>query len=158
MADKTMGGPSKGKSHGGDQTAQPGAAAGKIPFGIQNPLNTGAPGSNGGGGAPSDPTVQVPVPTSVFGSKTDVVHTGAPGGSGAHGSSATGASYTQDSYGWSPRIDQTGGSVDTEAQGNKYGSDTGIPGLKTPKGTGAQASPGPGYGSSPSVTDGSERI
>lgn len=157
MADKTMGGPAKGKSHGGDQTALPGQAAGKIPFGIQNPLNTGAPGSGGTGGAP-DPTVQSPVPSSVFGAKTDDTSTGAPGGSGSHGSVATGASYTEDSYGWTPRKDMSGGSVDTEAQGNKYGSDTGIPGLKTPKGTGAPQSAGPGYGSTAKITDGDERI
>jgi len=158
MADKTTGGPSKGKSHGGDQTAMPGAAGGKIPFGIQNPLSTGAPGSSGNTATPSDPTVVSPVPTSVFGAKTDDTDTGAPGGSGSKSGVSTGATYTQDSYGWSPRIDQTGGSVDTEAQANKYGTDTGIPGLKTPKGTGAQASPNPGYGGAADVTDGSERI
>lgn len=157
--DKTTGGPSKGKTHGGDQTQQPGQAPGKIPFGVQNPLSTGAPGSASVGSAGgSDPTVASPVPTSVFGAKTDDTSTGAPGGSGASAGVATGATYTQDSYGWRPRIDRTDGSVDTEAQGNKYGTDTGIPGLKTPKGTGAQASPNPGYGSTGSPSHGSERI
>src|SRR5689334_16165219 len=152
MADKTMGGPSKGKTHGGDQTAQVGQAAGMIPFGVQNPLSTGAPGSSGGGNAASDPTLATPVPTSVFGAKTDVVSTGAPGSSGTNASSATGATYTQDTYGWRPRLDRTDGSVDTEAQYNKYGTDTGIPGLHTPKSTGA-----PGSGGGASVTNGSER-
>ena len=113
MADKTMGGPSKGKSHGGDQTSLPGQAGGKIPFGIQNPLSTGAPGSAGNTATPSDPTVNSPVPTSVFGAKADDTATGAPGGSGTKAGVATGASYTEDSYGWSPRKDMTGGSVDS---------------------------------------------
>jgi hypothetical protein len=46
-----------------------------------------------------------------------------------------------------------GGSVDTEAQANKYGTDTHIPGLHTPKTTGA-----PGSGGGGSVTNGSQRI
>ncbi len=158
MADKNLGGPAKGKTHGGDQTQLPGQAGGKIPFGIQNPLSTGAPGSNGSGNAPSHPTLQTPIPASVFGAKADNTDTGAPGGSGSSSGVTTGATYTEDSYGWSPRHDMTGGSVDTEAQGNKYGSDTGIPGLKTPKGTGAPASSSPGYGSTASVDHGSDRI
>lgn len=157
MADRTTGGPSKGKTHGGDQTALPDQAGGKIPFGIQNPLSTGAPGSSGVSGA-SDPTLQTPVPTTAFGAKTDDTNTGAPGGSGAHGTAASGATYTQDTYGWRPRIDATGGSVDTEAQANKYGSDTGIPGLKVPKGTGMPNSSGAGYGSTGSPSNGSERV
>lgn len=139
MADNTSGGPSKGVSHSGDQTALPGQAAGKIPFGVANPLDTGAPGT---GGAPvgPDPTMASPLPANIYGAKTDDTDTGAPGGSGSNAGVKTGATYTQDTYGWRPRIDCTGGSVDTEAQANKYGSDTGIPGLHTPKGTGAPAS------------------
>lgn len=152
MADKTMGGPSKGKSHGGDQTSMPGQAAGKIPFGVQNPQSTGAPGT-GGTGPASDPTLNSPVPASSYGAQNDDTATGAPGGAGAKAGVAAGATYTADSYGWCPRYDMTGGSVDTEAQANKYGSDTGIPGLYHPRTTGA-----PGSGGGGSVTDGSERI
>jgi hypothetical protein len=46
-----------------------------------------------------------------------------------------------DMYGWYSYQDGTGGSTDTEAQGNKYGTDTGIPGLHTPKATGAGGGP-----------------
>lgn len=171
MADKTLGGPAKGKTVGGDQTALPGQAAGKIPFGVQNPLATGAPGSAGGGDAPSHATLQTPIPISIFGAKTDDSATGAPGGSGGSAHVATGATYTLDSYGASPRQDMTGGSVDTEAQVNKYGSDTGIPGLNVPDGTGAPGTAGTynvgggsngsamhGGGAGGNVTDGSERI
>lgn len=171
MADKTLGGPAKGKTAGGDQTALPGQAAGKIPFGIQNPLATGAPGSSNGGAAPSHPTLQTPIPTSIFGAKTDDVATGAPGGSSVSPHVATGATYTLDSYGASPRQDMTGGSVDTEGQSNKYGVDTGIPGLNTPEGTGAPGTAGTytvggssngsamqGGSAGGSVTDGSQRI
>jgi hypothetical protein len=35
----------------------------------------------------------------------------------------------------------SGGSVDTEAQANKYGTDTGIPGLYHPKSTGMGQAP-----------------
>jgi hypothetical protein len=171
MADKTLGGPAKGKTAGGDQTALPGQAAGKIPFGIQNPLSTGAPGTGGVGSAPSDPTLTAPVPTTIYGAKTDDSATGAPGSGGVSAHVATGATYTLDSYGASPRQDMTGGSVDTEAQSNKYGCDTGIPGLNTPDGTGApgttgtytvgggsNGSAGHGGGAGGSITDGSERI
>jgi len=173
MADKTLGGPAKGKPRGGDQTALPGQAAGKIPFGIQNPLDTGAPGTAGIGMAPSDATLQAPVPGTIFGAKTADAATGAPGGSGASAGVATGATYTLDSYGASPRQDMSGGSVDTEAQANKYGTDTGIPGLHVPDGTGAPGTAGTysvgsgGVGNGPaghgggaggSVTNGSERI
>lgn len=157
MADKTMGGPSKGKSHGGDQTAQDGQAAGKLPFGIQNPLSTGAPGSSGAGGG-TDPTLQTPLPATNFGAKAANGDTGAPGGSGSRPNGAKGATYTVDTIDARPRFDMTGGSVETEAQANKYGTDTGIPGLKTPHGTGAPASADPGYGSHGSATDGSDRI
>jgi hypothetical protein len=152
MADKTMGGPAKGQSHGGDQTALPGQAAGKLPFGISNPLNTGAPGT-GGTGPASDPTLQAPVPASSFGASNDDTDTGAPGSSGTTAGVAAGATYTKDMYGAYPMDSATGGSVDTEAQSNKYGSDTRIPGLHTPSGTGAPAS-----GGHASVTDGSQRI
>lgn len=171
MADKTLGGPAKGKTAPGDQTALPGQAAGKIPFGIQNPLATGAPGTGGVGMAPSDPTLTAPVPTSAYGAKNGDTATGAPGTSGASPHLATGATYTLDSYGASPRQDMTGGSVDTEAQGNKYGTDTGIPGLHVPDGTGAPGSQGTysvgggsngsaghGGGAGGAVTNGSERI
>lgn len=158
MADRTTGGPSKGNTHGGDQTSLPGQGAGKLPFGIQNPQTTGAPGAAGGGGMASDPTLQTPVPATAFGAKTDVTDTGAPGGSGSSPNGAKGATYTKDSIDAYPREDATGGSVETEAQANKYGVDTGIPGLKTPKGTGAPMSGTPGYGSTGSATDGSERI
>lgn len=147
MADKTMGGPAKGHSHGGDQTALPGQAAGDLPFGVRNPLETGAPGTSGAGAA-SDPTLQTPLPTHAFGAVMNVGHTGAPGTSGSSAGVATGATYTIDSLDARPRIDAVGGSVDTEAQANKYGTDTGIPGLHTPNTTGA-----PGR-----ITNGSERI
>jgi hypothetical protein len=153
MADKTLGGPAHGTPMSGDQTALPGQAAGKIPFGIKNPLSTGAPGTAGVGMTPSDPTLTAPVPTSIYGASTDDTATGAPGGNGFHDTVATGATYTLDTYGWVTQINMTGGSVDTEAQANKYGSDTGVPGLHTPKTTGA-----PGSGGGGSVTDGSERI
>lgn len=154
MADKTTGGPAKGKTHGGDQTSLPGQAAGKIPFGISNPLSTGAPGTQGQGGAPSDSTVTTPVSTTSFGAKADNTDTGAPGTSGASSGVASGATYTKDSLDAYPREDATGGSVDTEAQSNKYGSAT-LPGLvgHQPKTTGA-----PGSGGGGSVTNGSERI
>lgn len=152
MADKTMGGPSKGKTHGGDQTALPGQAGGEIPFGIANPLTTGAPGT-GGTGPTSDPTLQAPIPASAYGAKNDDTDTGAPGSSGTSAPVATGANYTKDMYGAYTFEDATGGSVDTEAQSNKYGTDTRIPGLYTPKTTGAPGSGGGGH-----VTDGSERI
>jgi hypothetical protein len=152
MADKTMGGPAKGVSHGGDQTALPGQAAGKLPFGITNPLSTGAPGTGGTGPSP-DPTLQAPVPTDMYGAANDDTDTGAPGTSGSAAGGATGASYTLDTYGWVTQVNCTGGSVDTEAQANKYGTDTHIPGLETPRTTGA-----PGSGGHASVTDGSERI
>lgn len=139
MADKTMGGPSKGKTHSGDQTATPGAAAGKLPFGINNPLNTGAPGTSGYTGTPSDPTVTSPVSDTSFGAKADNTATGAPGTTGSSPSGSGGATYTKDSIDAYPREDATGGSTETEAQANKYGVDTGIPGLKTPRSTGAGA-------------------
>jgi hypothetical protein len=173
MADKTLGGPAKGITVGGDQTALPGQAAGKLPFGIQNPLSTGAPGT-GGTGLASDPTLQAPVPTAAYGAQNDDADTGAPGGNGVSAHVATGATYTLDSYGASPRQNMTGGSVDTEAQSNKYGTDTGIPGLHVPDGTGAPGTVGTytvpgghGVGNGPaghggaaggSITDGSERI
>lgn len=136
MADKTTGGPSKGKTHGGDQTALPGQAAGQIPFGIKTSLATGAPGT-GGTGPASDPTMASPTPTSVFGAATDTMHTGAPGTSGSSPSGESGATWTKDSLDAYPRVDATGGSTETEAQANKYGTDTGIPGLHVPKSTGA---------------------
>lgn len=136
MADKSMGGPAKGVTHGGDQTSMPGQAAGKLPFGAQNPLSTGAPGS-GGTGPAGDPTLNSPVPGSVYGAGTDDTDTGAPGSSGTHGGVSTGANYTVDAYGAYSYMSQSGGSTDTEPQGNKYGSDTGIPGLYRPKSTGA---------------------
>src|ERR1700742_3652218 len=120
MADRTTGGPSKGKTHGGDQTSLPGQAPGKLPFGIQNPQSTGAPGS-GGGGIGSDVTMQTPLPSSAFGAKTDDTDTHAPGSSGSSAGVATGASYTKAYDGAYPYEDATGGSVDTEAQANKYG-------------------------------------
>jgi len=134
--DKEPVGPAKGITHGGDQTAMPGQAAGRIPFGIQNPLSTGAPGT---GGAPinPDPTIQAPIPGSVFGAGIDDVHTGAPGSTAVAAPLKTGANYTIDAGGWYSWMDATGGSVDTEAQQNNYGTDTGIPGLATPKTTGA---------------------
>lgn len=152
MADRTTGGPSKGKAHGGDQTAQPGQAPGMLAFGIKNPLTTGAPGGTGAG-TTSDPTLQTSIPDSAFGAKTDDTATGAPGSSGSSPGGESGASYTKDAYGWYPRLDATGGSTDTEAQANKYGTDTGIPGLHTPHTTGAPGSGGGGH-----VTNGSERI
>src|SRR5512146_1192507 len=155
MADKTMGGPAKGVTAPGDQTALPGQAAGGLPFGIQNPLSTGAPGTGGVGMAPSDATLTAPVPTSVVGgAQTDDNATGAPGGNGASPGGAKGATYTLDSYGASPRQDMTGGSMDTEAQANSYGTNTlwGVAGNQ-PKGTGAPAS-----GDGGQVTHGSERI
>lgn len=135
MADKSMGGPAKGTTHGGDQTAMPGQAAGKLPLGIQNPLSTGAPGT-GGAGPASDPTLNSPVPGSAYGAQNGDTSTGAPGSGGAHGGVATGANYTVDAYGAYSYMSEAGGSVDTEAQGNKYGTDTGIPGLYHPKSTG----------------------
>lgn len=154
MADKTTGGPAKGQTHGGDQTALPGQAGGGIPFGIQNPLTTGAPGTASGVSGGPDPTLTAPVPGSVFGSPTDDTATGAPGTSGASAGAATGASWTVDTIGGSPRTDMSGGSVDTESQGNKYGSNTleGVAGNQ-PTSTGAPASGGGGR-----VTNGSERI
>jgi hypothetical protein len=134
--DKEPAGPSKGVTHGGDQTAMPGQAAGKIPFGVGNPLDTGAPGSGGAGTNP-DPTVQTPIPGSVFGAGTDDTSTGAPGGTNASAGVKTGANYTIDAAGWYSWMDGVGGSVDTEAQANKYGTDTGIPGLSHPTTTGA---------------------
>lgn|SRR5512146_2838334 len=138
MADKSTGGPSKGTTHGGDQTSMPGQAAGGL-FAGHNPLSTGASGT--GGAAPSpDPTLQVPVPGSVYGAGTDDTDTGAPGTGGTHGGVKTGASYTVDAYGAYSYMDEAGGSVDTEPQGNKYGSDARIPGLSSayqPKSTGA---------------------
>lgn len=157
MADRTTGGPAKGKTHGGDQTQMPGQAPGKLPFGINNPLSTGAPGTNGQSPGGGDVTVTTPVSTTSFGAKADNTDTGAPGSSGASSGVATGATYTKDSIDAYPREDASGGSIDTEAQANKYGSDTGIPGLKVPKGTGAGSS-NPGYGGAGSVTNGSERI
>lgn len=136
MADKSMGGPAKGKTHGGDQTAMPGQAAGKIPGGANNPLDTGAPGT-GGTGPASDPTLNSPVPGSAYGAANDDTDTGAPGTSGDHSGVKSGASYTVDAYGAYTYMSQDGGSVDTEAQANKYGSDTRIPGLHTPQSTGA---------------------
>src|ERR1700743_1043413 len=112
MADKTTGGPAKGQTHGGDQTSLPGQAAGKIPFGIKNPLNTGAPGSGGTGPSP-DPTLQAPVPASAYGAHNDDTNTGAPGTSGSSAGVATGATYTLDSYGSSPMQNMNGGSVDS---------------------------------------------
>lgn len=135
MADKSMGGPSKGYAHGGDQTAMPGQAAGKLPFGLANPQSTGAPGS-GGTGPSGDPTLQAPVPGSMYGAQNDDVHTGAPGSAGVTTGVKSGASYTVDAYGAYTYMNETGGSVDTEAQGNKYGSDTRIPGLRVPRSTG----------------------
>lgn len=148
MADKTTGGPSKGKTHSGDQTALPGQAAGQIPFGVRNPLATGAPGTSGYAGTPNDPTEVSPVSSDSFGAKAANTATGAPGTSGSSPAVETGASWTKDSLDAYPRTDATGGSVDTEAQANKYGTDTGIPGLRTPRTTGA-----PGR-----ITNGSERI
>jgi len=171
MADKTLGGPAKGITAGGDQTALPGQAAGKIPFGIQNPLATGAPGTGGVGNAPSDPTLQAPVPSSIYGAQTDDSATGAPGSMGTSAPVKAGATYTKDYYGAYSHESMTGGSVDTEAQSNKYGCDTGIPGLHVPDGTGAPGSKGTytvggssnggaGHdgGAGGSITNGSERI
>lgn len=155
MADNTHGGPSKGTPHGGDQTAQVGQAAGGLPFGIQNPLSTGAPGSASVGTAAPDPTIALPVPTTVVGgAATADTSTGAPGSSGASAMVATGATYTIDTIGAWPRMDAKGGSVDTEAYGNKYGTNTlvGVQGNQ-PKGTGAPAS-----GDGGSVSHGNERI
>lgn len=136
MADRTTGGPSKGKSHGGDQTALPNQAAGKLPFGINSPQSTGAPGSSGSAGVPSDPTLVSPLPTTNFGAKAANGATGAPGGSGASAGTSGSATYTKTFDGAYSHEDASGGSVDTEAQANKYGSDTGIPGLKVPRKTG----------------------
>src|SRR5215475_7804316 len=106
MADNTTGGPSKGKAHGGDQTAMPGQAPGGIPFGIQNPLSTGAPGTAGAGSSAPDPTLAQPVPTTTpGGAPTKDTATGAPGSSGASAGVATGASYTIDTIGAWPRQD-----------------------------------------------------
>src|ERR1700743_325120 len=113
MADKTTGGPAKGQTHGGDQTSLPGQAAGKIPFGVKNPLQTGAPGSGGTGPSP-DPTLQAPVPESSYGAHNDDSSTGAPGTSGTSADVATGATYTKMYDGAYPMDSATGGSVDTE--------------------------------------------
>lgn len=152
VPDRAPAGPSKGVTHGGDQTALPGQAAGKIPFGVANPLSTGAPGS-GGAGLNPDPTIQAPVPGTVFGAGTADTSTGAPGGSGSSAGVKAGANYTVDAYGWYSFMDGSAGSVDTEGQANKYGTDPGIPGLNTPRTTGA-----PGSGGGASITNGSERI
>jgi hypothetical protein len=140
MADNQTSGAGKGRGRAGDQTSQPGQASGLLPFGISNPLGTGAPGTSGGAPGPQDPTtVPGQVPGSVFGASTDT-KTGAPGSAGASTSVATGASYTDPfahlSGGNSGNM--TGGSVDTESQGNKYGSSTmpGIAGSGSPKDTG----------------------
>jgi hypothetical protein len=95
------------------------------------------------------------VPTSIaFGISTDDSATCAPGSAGTSGTAATGASFTVDTIGGYPRQDMTGGSVDTEAYGNKYGTNT-LPGVQgnQPKGTGA-----PGSGDGGAVTNGSQRI
>ena len=134
--DKEPAGPSKGVTHGGDQTAMPGQAAGMIPFGVNNPLATGAPGT-GGAGLNAEPTVQTPIPTTIYGATTDDSATGAPGSMGASAPHKTGANYTIDAAGWYSWMDGVGGSMDTEGQKNNYGVDTGIPGLYTPKTTGA---------------------
>jgi hypothetical protein len=134
--DKEPAGPSKGYTRPGDQVNQPGQAEGMIPFGINSPLQTGAPGT-GGAGLNPDPTVQTPIPTGIYGAATDDADTGAPGSNGASTPLKTGANYTIDAYGWYSWMDAAGGSVDTEAQGNNYGVDTGIPGLATPHTTGA---------------------
>lgn len=139
MADKTTGGPAKGKSHGGDQTALPGQAQGGLPFGLDNNLSTGAPGT-AGNTSNTEPTLTAPVPSKVFGAPADDASTGAPGSSGATADVAKGASYTIDGgLGNRPHMDETGGSVDTESQGNKYGSSTlpGVAGPGQPKATGA---------------------
>lgn len=147
MADRTTGGPSKGKTHGGDQTALPGQAAGQIPFGVKSPQSTGAPGT-GGAGYSSDVTEQTPVPATNFGAASHNTDTGAPGTSGSGSGVATGATYTKTYDGAYSHEDANGGSVDTESQANKYGTDTGIPGLHVPTTTGA-----PGH-----ITNGSQRI
>lgn len=140
VPDRSPAGPSKGVTHGGDQTAQPGQAAGMIPFGVNNPLDTGAPGS-GGAGLNADPTIQTPVPGSIYGVATHDASTGAPGSSGTTNGSAGNANYTVDAYGWYSWMDASGGSTDTEGQSNNYGVNPGIPGLSTPKSTGAGSGP-----------------
>jgi hypothetical protein len=141
MADNQTSGAGKGRGRAGDQTSQPGQASGMLPFGIANPLGTGAPGTAGNASSPQDPTtVPGQNPSTVFGSPTDT-KTGAPGSAGASAHVATGASYT-DRFAMlsgGTKGDMTGGSVDTEGQSNKYGSSTmpGIAGKGQPKDTGA---------------------
>lgn len=134
--DKEPAGPAKGVTHGGDQTAQPGQAAGKLPADAPNSLTTGAPGTSGAGLNP-DPTVQTPIPSSIYGVAINDTDTGAPGSALAGAVHETGANYTMDMGGWYSWQDAVGGSVDTEGQKNNYGTATGIPGISTPKTTGA---------------------
>jgi hypothetical protein len=138
MADPKTNGPSNG---GGrprqDNTTMPGQYPAQIPFGFPVPQGTGAPGTAGTGVA-SDPTMQSPTPTSVFGSPADNMHTGSPGSSGAHASTSGGATYTEPfahlAGGESGKM--SGGSTDTEAQANKTGYPTPF-GFKNPLNTGA---------------------
>jgi hypothetical protein len=73
----------------------------------------------------------------MYGAQNDDDHTGAPGTAGEHAGTQGGANYTVDAYGAYTYMSEGGGSTDTEAQANKYGSPTHIPGLETPKSTGA---------------------
>lgn len=107
-----------------DSTTMPGQYPRPLPFGQNPPTGTGAPGSAGQGSTATDPTMAgSATPTSVFGAPADNLHTGSPGTQGATPHQTTGASYTDPfAYLSGGNAGQmTGGSTDTEAQGDKAG-------------------------------------
>ncbi len=141
MADKQTDGKGKGTPRPGDQTTQPGQYPSKMPFGIQVPTSTGAPGSSPAPSGPDDATTKPgQVPMSVFGMPVDE-HTGAPGSAGASAGVAGGATYTDPfaTLAGGGKGSMSGGSTDSEAQANKYGTNTmwGVAGPGQPDSTGA---------------------
>lgn len=117
-----------------------------LPFGLNNPMSTGAPGSSyyGGSTDATNQPGQAEGEMGAYGAQAPQ-QTGSPGSQGATtANEPAGASYTVDSYGWAPREAATGGSTDTQGAANNYGSNTmpGVAGIGQPSGTGAPASGG----------------
>ena len=152
-----------GTGAGGDDTAQPGQyppAESHGIFGGPLPTGTGAPGTSGGAGASSDPTVEAGQLTEDFTGISDreVTSTGAPGGTGGQSSGGTGGdsvdftrpgSYLSGTYqSETVRDDVDGAGNWTEANDSGYG--TGGPQLPGIKGNEPRAGEGrfqPGGGS-----------
>jgi hypothetical protein len=139
---RQSGSPATGLPRPGDQTSMPGQVPDQV-FGISigSGNTTGAPGSTGAAGAQAADDTSMPGQDKELISGDTEQSTGAPGSQGGRDTAASGATWTSP-FGFLDGGDcgqMAGGSVDTEAQANHYGSNMmpGVAGSGQPKGTGA---------------------